>query len=128
MQRLAGLALGACLTGCAWLGPIRTAAETAPPCPAMTRAEAWINRMPGPDKPGETLIVLVEYDAADLWTLQPADQMAEGAALTLALLPGGAGFPGSAGYRARPPAPAGRIDIVCNGAPYHRITDITSAH
>jgi len=99
-----------------------------PPCPAVRRAEAWVNRMPGPEAPGNTLVVVLELETADRWQLQKVGRQDSPSILTLELSPGGAGHPGSAGYRSADARKPEQIEIRCNARPHYTIADILSVY
>ena len=95
-------------------------------CPGVRRAEAWVNRMPGPQASGQTLVVVVELESAERWRLEKAALERDPSILTLELSQGGAGHPGSAGYRSPDAGKPRQIDILCNAEPHHTISDVMS--
>lgn len=118
----------AALAGCA-CQPLSSAAGPEPlTCPALRRAEAWVNRMPGPQAPDKALIVLVELETSERWMLRRTEEPQNDHALVLELVPGGAGHPGSAAYRGAASAEWKRVDIRCDGDRYHLIQDILTAN
>jgi hypothetical protein len=80
--------------------------------------------MPGPDKPVSPLIVSISLDADDLWMLTAITQEESSAVLQLDLQPGGAGYPGSAGFRSTKAGHPDSIEIVCAGKLRHTIRDV----
>ena len=118
MRGLVILAACAALTGCAHLFPAKAT------CPDILSAEAWTDRMPGPDKPVSPLIVSISLDADDLWMLTAITQEESSAVLQLDLQPGGAGYPGSAGFRSTKAGHPDSIEIVCAGKLRHTIRDV----
>jgi hypothetical protein len=96
-------------------------------CPAIRSAEAWINAMPGPAPKSRTLIVLLQMETPDRWMLKPQDPPLAGTVLRLDLAEGGAGHPGSAGYRYEATPRPGRIEVYCNGRLQRTIDEIISA-
>lgn len=128
----ATLAAAALLMGCACL-PVRAdlAADgetgTAT-CPAVRRADAWVNRMPGTAPADNALIVMIELETDKRWTMQRAKTRSKDGVIVLDLMEGGQGHPGSAGWREAGANLPGAIEIRCGGRLHHRITDITSAH
>lgn len=98
--------------------------ETAPACPAVTSAKAWVNRMPTIGSEPTKMIVMLRVDSKESWFLTPLD-MPAATGLTLDLKPGGAGVPGSVGYRQMAPAPLpARIRILCRGSEVATIKDV----
>ena len=101
---------------------IETAAT--PACPDITKAEAWVNRMPSiGDTPARLVVVLgVASDAP--WMLAPTDATASGT-LTLDLKPGGNSVAGTVAYRQPQPSPLpDTIQIMCHGSEMARIDEI----
>lgn len=124
MRTLLALVAALGLAACAQLG----ATPVAETCPAVRSAEAWVNRMPGPGPVSRPLIAVVQLETLNLWKLTTQGRSSDGAILRLDLTEGGAGHPGSAGYRSETaPLPA-RIEIYCNGTLHHTIGEITSAY
>ena len=114
----AALAMAAFLTlsGCQCFAP-HTSDETeaTPACPAVTKAEAWVNRMPTIGDEPTRMIVMLRVDSADSWFLTPLD-MPAAQGLILDLKPGGSAVPGTVGYRQAAPAPLpSPIRILCRG-------------
>ena len=96
-------------------------------CPVVTRASAWVDRMPKIGSAAHKLIVAVKLDDDRPWLLTPVPTDEPGL-LTLELSPGGPAFPGNASYRE--PASNGPrrvVSIVCGGEELARIEDITIA-
>lgn len=122
MRALLALVSVAALTGCAALSQL-----FAPPgaaCPEVTRAEAWVNQMPGPQPPDQTLIVSLRLDTSDLWTLRAITPAEAPDVLELELLPGEAGHPGMAGFRSAKAGYPDRIEIVCSGKAHFTLSEI----
>ncbi len=126
MRAAAALATFGMLAGCQCLSaqtsnkqtePDRVAdAEAAPACPAVTRARAWVNRMPTIGREPTKMIVMLDVDSKDSWFLAPLD-MPDATGLTLELKPGGSAVPGTVAYREMAPAPLpARIAILCHGS------------
>lgn len=116
------LAALAGLAGCAALSRIFVPQAAA--CPEVTRAEAWVNRMPGPQPPDQALLVSLRLETSDLWMLRAMPQAEASEVLELELLPGGTGYPGMAGFRSTKAALPARIEITCSGKEHHTITEI----
>ena len=94
----------------------------APACPAVTKAEAWVNRMPGIGEAPTKLVVVLGIDSEVPWMLAPVDS--EGA-FALELKPGGNSVAGTVAYRQAQPAPLPKaIRIVCQGSEVARIDKI----
>jgi len=92
-----------------------TDASVAPACPAVTRAEAWVNRMPGVGSSSPKMRVVLGIDSEESWMLAPLD-MPAAMGLILDLRPGGNSVPGTVAYRQPAPSPLpGRISILCRG-------------
>ena len=114
------------LTGCQGFWPqaaapaaaaddTETDASPAPACPAVTRAEAWVNRMPGVGSSSPKMMVVLGIDSEESWMLAPLD-MPAAMGLILDLRPGGNSVPGTVAYRQPVPSPLpGRISILCRG-------------
>lgn len=119
----------AALAGCAAFPLPGFAGGTgASACPQILRADAWRNRMPGPDKRDSPLIVSLQVDSKAPWTLQ-AEPGGDPAVLTLALRPDGPGVAGNAAYREGERKPARQqVRITCEGTPVHTIDEITDAY
>nr|WP_321361135.1 hypothetical protein [uncultured Hyphomonas sp.] len=91
-------------------------AEAGPACPAVTRARAWVNRMPTIGREPTKMIVMLDVDSQGSWFLAPLD-MPAATGLTLELKPGGSAVPGTVAYREMAPAPLpARIAIRCRGS------------
>lgn len=120
----------ASLTGCTYLSSLFApmAEEEAAACPAIRRADAWVNRMPGPSPQSGGLVIIVELDTADLWMLTTVTEEAAPSVLILTLQPGGAGHPGSAGYRSARAGHPDRIEILCEGKLHYTISDVMSVY
>jgi hypothetical protein len=118
MRGLVILAVCAALSGCTHFFPPQT------PCPDILSAEAWTDRMPGPEKPVSPLIVSLRLDTGALWMLTAITQEESPAVLQLELQPGGAGYPGSAGFRSTKAGHPDSIEIVCAGKLRHTIRDV----
>lgn len=118
------------LTGCTYLSGLFTPAaeEEAAACPAVRRADAWVNRMPGPTPEDRSLVVVVELDTPGLWRLTRVTGDAAPETLVLQLSPGGTGHPGSAGYRSAAAGHPGRIEILCEGRLHHTISEVMSVY
>lgn len=127
MRVAAALFLAGAFAGCACSpqGPMDSGGE--PACPAVRRGEAWVNRMPGTQKTERPLIVLVEFEGGRLLSLKPAVGPQTGNALSLEVVPGGSGYPGSAGYRAVTEALPEKVEIFCGGELQYTINEITMA-
>ena len=96
-------------------------------CPVVTRASAWVDRMPKVGAGAHKLIVAVKLDDDRPWLLTPVPTSEPGL-LTLELSPGGPAFAGNAGYReAVGPARREAVSIVCGGEERARIDKITIA-
>ena len=111
--------LGACTTWSNIITPKPVA-----DCPVVTRASAWVDRMPKVGSGSHKLIVAVKLDDDRPWLLTPVASDTPGL-LTLELSPGGPAF---AGYR-EPVSTALRdaVSIVCGGEERARIDKITIA-
>ncbi len=118
MRTLALFVTAVALTGCTHFFPAKA------PCPDILSAEAWTDRMPGPEKPAAPLIVSLRLDTDELWMLTATIQEESPSVLQLDLQPGGAGYPGSAGFRSTKAGHPGRIEIVCAGKLRHTIRDV----
>lgn len=120
----------ASLTGCSYLSGLFTPAaeEAAAACPAVRRADAWVNRMPGPTPQDRSLIVVVELSTPDLWMLTRVTGDTAPETLVLQLSPGGTGHPGSAGYRSAAAGHPRRIEILCEGRLHHTISEVMSVY
>ena len=118
MRGLVILAACAALSGCTHFFPSRT------PCPDILSAEAWTDRMPGPEKPVSPLIVSLRLDTDALWMLAATTLEESPAVLQLDLKPGGAGYPGSAGFRSTKAGHPDSIEIVCAGKLRHTIREV----
>ena len=116
----------ACLPGRADLAADNEA-ETAN-CPAVRRADAWVNRMPGPTPPDRALIVMIELETEARWMMQRSDAPSKDGVIVLDLMEGGEGHPGSAGWREAGGDLSDSIEIRCGGRLHHRITEVTSAY
>ena len=114
--------LGACTT---WSNIITP--KPVVDCPVVTRASAWVDRMPKVGSGSHKLIVAVKLDDDRPWLLTPVPT-GEPGLLTLELSPGGPAFAGNAGYR-EPVSTALReaVSIVCGGEERARIDKITIA-
>tara|TARA_R110000782_G_scaffold30058_1_gene74889 strand:- start:313 stop:702 length:390 start_codon:yes stop_codon:yes gene_type:complete len=114
--------LGACTTWSNIITPKPVA-----DCPVVTRASAWVDRMPKVGSGSHKLIVAVKLDDDRPWLLTPVPT-GEPGLLTLELSPGGPAFAGNAGYR-EPVSTALReaVSIVCGGEERARIDKITIA-
>lgn len=100
------------------------AAEAALPCPDVTEAEAWVNRMPTIGSEPTKMIVTLRVDSKESWMLTPLD-MPAAAGLMLGLKPGGASVPGTVAYRQMAPAPLpSQIRILCEGREVAVIEDV----
>ncbi|WP_321491118.1 hypothetical protein [uncultured Hyphomonas sp.] len=127
-RAVAALGTIAALAGCQCLGlhtPETSAGtEAAPACPAVTKAEAWVNRMPTIGDEPTKMIVMLGVESKDSWFLTPLD-MPAAQGLVLDLKPGGAAVPGTVGYRQMAPAPlpAG-IRILCRGSEVATIDNV----
>lgn len=126
------LALAAAsLSGCTYLtGFFAPAAEeeAAASCPAVRRADAWVNRMPGPSPNNGGLVVVVELETPDRWMLTTISEDEAPSVLVLALQPGGTGHPGSAGYRSARAGHPGKIEIRCGDTLHHTISEVMSVY
>lgn len=98
--------------------------DSAPACPAVTKAEAWVNRMPAIGDQPTKMIVMLGVDSKDSWFLTPLD-MPAAQKLILELKPGGTAVPGTVAYRQTVPAPlpAG-IKILCRGSEVATIDNV----
>jgi hypothetical protein len=93
-------------------------------CPAVTKAEAWVNRMPTIGSEPTKMIVMLGVDSKESWFLTPLD-MPEAHGLILDLKPGGSAVPGTVAYRQMAPAPLpARISILCRGSEIAAIDDV----
>ncbi len=126
---LAASLLSSAVAGCAAFPlPGLAGSTNASACPQILRADAWRNRMPGPDKRDAPLIVSLQVDSRAPWTLQ-AEPGGDPAVLTLALLPDGPGVAGNATYRESERQPARRsVQVTCEGVRVHTIDTITDAY
>ena len=98
--------------------------ESALSCPAVTKAEAWVNRMPTIGSEPTKMIVMLRVDSQDSWFLTPLD-MPAAQGLILDLKPGGSAVPGTVGYRQMAPAPLpAKISILCRGSEVATIDDV----
>jgi len=98
--------------------------ESMPACPAVSRAEAWVNRIPTIGNEPTKMIVMLRIDAEDSWFLTPLD-MPAAQGLILGLEPGGSGGPGTVAYRQMAPAPLPAwIMILCRGSEVAIIRDV----
>lgn len=129
-MRALSLAAAMLLAGCACVPPAEEAgsALASEDCPAVRRADTWVNRMPGPERASRTLIVLLELETAERWTMRRADTSSVGGRIRLDLIQGGHGHPGSASWRLAGGDTPRVIEIFCAGAPHYSIAKITSAH
>lgn len=92
-----------------------TDASAALACPVVTKAEAWVNRMPGVGSSSPKMMVVLGIDSAESWMLAPLD-MPAAMGMILDLKPGGNSVPGTVAYRQPAPSPLpGRISILCQG-------------
>jgi len=126
----ATLAAAALLMGCACL-PGRadfSADGEAAACPAVRRADAWVNRMPGPTPTDNALIVMIELETEARWMMQRSKTSSKDGVIVLDLIEGGQGHPGSAGWREAGARLPEAIEIHCGGRLHHRITDVTAAY
>nr|WP_321440157.1 hypothetical protein [uncultured Hyphomonas sp.] len=125
MRAAVALASLGILAGCQCLWPHTSNAQTepdqvadaeaVPACPAVTRAKAWVNRMPTIGREPTKMIVMLDVDSQDSWFMAPLD-MPSATGLILELKPGGAAVPGTVAYREMAPAPLpARIAILCRG-------------
>ncbi|MBY9066792.1 hypothetical protein K1X12_07760 [Hyphomonas sp. WL0036] len=114
---IAALAMAG-LSGCALLPPRARA------CPDVTSADAWVNRMPGPEAADHSLIVSMRLHTWDLWMLRTITQEETPRILQIELVPGGAGHPGAAGFRSATAGHPDRIEIFCNGQLHHTIEGV----
>ncbi|PKP81518.1 MAG: hypothetical protein CVT79_10585 [Alphaproteobacteria bacterium HGW-Alphaproteobacteria-18] len=106
------------LTGCVHALPPEVT------CPPVVQAEAWVNRMPGPQPPDTSLIVTARIDAQELWMLKAMTQEAAPRILQLELLPGGSGYLGNTGFRSTKAGHPERIEIFCSGKLHHTISHV----
>ena len=124
-RAVAALVSAAMLAGCQWLG-LHSSDEmdATPACPAVTKAEAWVNRMPTMGDEPTKMIVMLRVDSAESWFLTPLD-MPAAQGLILDLKPGGSAVPGTVVYRemAHAPLPS-RIAILCRGSEVATISDV----
>lgn len=127
MRAATGALLACGLTGCFHLPSPPADASGAASCPAVSGAEAWINRMPGPGRTGNALIIVVKLETEERWRLEPAGGAEAGPVLLLELSAGGSGHPGSAGYRAAQVTGRKQVEILCNGRHHHTIAEIIIA-
>lgn len=105
---------------------VTPAAETAsaPACPDIIKAEAWVNRMPSIGAAPTKLVVVLGVDSDAPWMLGPLGMSGAGA-LTLDLKPGGNSVPGTVAYRQPQSAPLPRtIEIMCEARLVARIDEI----
>ncbi|MFN4024841.1 MAG: hypothetical protein ACK4MQ_08410 [Hyphomonas sp.] len=119
------------LAGCTYLTSLFAPAaeeETADTCPAVRRADAWVNRMPGPSPQNGGLVVVVELETPDRWMLRTISEEEAPPVLVLALQPGGTGHPGSAGYRSARAGHPDKIEIRCGDRLHHTISEVMSVY
>ena len=121
MRTLAIFLTSVALTGCTHFFPAKAA------CPDILSAEAWIDRMPGPEKAATPLIILLRLDTNAPWRLMALTREESPAVLQLDLQPGGTGYPGSAGFRSTTAGDPERIEIVCAGRQHHTISHVMTA-
>lgn len=119
VRRCGALALAPLvLTGCQYFS------KPAAPCPEVTGAEAWVNRMPGPGATPTKLIVSLTVSDDKAWMLKPA-AAADTDEMILDLIPGGNSLPGTVAYRQQQPSQLPEtIRIMCQGGEMARIGEI----
>ena len=96
-------------------------------CPSVTRASAWVDKMPTIGSAPHKMIVAAKLDDARPWLLTPVSTP-DRTVRALALSPGGSAVPGNASYHEQvsqdmPVA----ISITCGGNELARIEKITIA-
>ncbi len=112
------------LNGCSLWQTMRVPQQVAD-CPAVTRASAWIDKMPTIGSSPQKMIVAVKLDDPRSWRLSPVSTP-DRSVRVLALSPGGPAVPGNASYHEQvsqdmPVA----IRITCGGNELARIEKIT---
>nr|WP_321509773.1 hypothetical protein [uncultured Hyphomonas sp.] len=122
------------LAGCQCLWPHISNEQTEPdevadsdaalPCPTVTSAKAWVNRMPTIGGEPTRMIVMLDVDSEDSWFMAPLD-VPSANGLILDLKPGGSAVPGTVAYRQMAPAPLpDHIQILCRGSEVATISDV----
>lgn len=97
---------------------------SAPACPDITKAEAWVDRMPRVGAPSGKLVVVLGIASDEKWMLAPLD-MPAARGLMLDFKPGGNSVPGTVAYRQAQPSPLPEaIRILCRGQEVARIDRI----
>ena len=126
MVRRAGLLslMLAPLGGCTLWSNLLSHQQPVADCPAVTRATAWVDKMPRIGSGDHKMIVALSLDDDRPWLLTPVPSGTPGL-LTLELSPGGPAVPGHAGYReSAGNAKREAISIVCGGEERARIDQI----